>query len=231
MARSRSSSGNSINHKTKEKKWRKVLSKIQIPHESSKRTKSYLGTYYKHLPIKPGVSIYKAIVESKYPISRLNIKIPETLAAFDDLYWISYDYIKQETHLKNIEFWSATPVLNDRKEIKAETKYRGFVDTLEYIDTVFYNHIDIDTEVDPAIVHRSWSSFPVSQNIDVMTWDKIKRDYSFGPNADGIMQRFVYSPTHKATVYRLVFYHPTNSNERSNYGFCLTNKKHYWSPK
>ena len=122
-------------------------------------------------------------------------------------------------------------MINERKDIKPEVVPKGFVDYLEYVDTIHYNHVEIDKAVDPAVLQRNWGSFPISDNIDVYTWEKLRHNYSFGPNADGILQRFIYSPTHKATLYRLIFFNPNNSNERSSYGFWLTNKKNYWSPK
>lgn len=100
-----------------------------------------------------------------------------------------------------------------------------------YTDTVIYNHQSVDGDKDPAVVQRYWNSFPYSENIEVFTWDKLHQSYSYGPNADGIMQRFVYSPTNKATLYRLFFHNPKNSDEGANYGFCITNKKHYWTEK
>lgn len=165
------------------------------------------------------------------PFNRLKIKIPETLAAFDDFYWIGYDYEKGESYVKDIEFWASTPTLNDRSKIEYATKHRGFVDSLIWADTLFYKHDKVDGDNDPAVIKRSWGSFPVNENIEVMSWEKLKQNYAFGPNGDGIMQRFVYSPSHKATLYRLVFNNPNNSDKPSNYGFCLTNKKNYWHPK
>lgn len=45
--------------------------------------------YYDNLPVKPGVFIYKALVESKYPLKQLKVNIPETLCVFNGLYWIT----------------------------------------------------------------------------------------------------------------------------------------------
>jgi len=113
-------------------------------------TKLNEGSYYKNFPIKPGVDIYRAIVESKLPLSRLKVKIPETLATFDTIYWIGYDYLKGITVMKELDNWNAVPKLPDRSEITPETKYRGYVDTLEYIDTVYYQNFDVDRNLDPA---------------------------------------------------------------------------------
>ena len=55
--------------------------------------------------------------------------------------------------------------------------------------------------------------------------------YSYGPPSPGIMQKFVYSPTNKATLYRLVFFNPNSSDERADYGFCLANKVDYFAPR
>lgn len=65
----------------------------------------------------------------------------------------------------------------------------------------------------------------------MISWDKLRQVYSYGPPAPGIMQKYIYSPTNKATLYRIVFFNPNNSNERASYGYCLTNKKNYFSPK
>ena len=191
----------------------------------------FLDSYYRNLPIKPGVHIYKAIVESKLPFSRLQVKIPETLATFDTLYWIDYDYEKGVSYMKELENWNSPPRLNDRNQITPSTSYKGFVDNIEFVDTIYYNHLQVDRALDPAAISRSWSTFPVSESIDVLSWDKLRQVYSFGPNADGVLQRFIYSPTQKATLYRLIFHNPNNSNERSNYGYCITNKKNYFTPK
>jgi len=217
----------------KVKKWGKLLETLMIPHVSCMNSTCLIliASYYNHLPIKPGVKIYKAIVESKYPISKLGVKIPETLAAFEDLYWIAFDYTKGKSYFMDVEQWASTPTINERKDIKPGFKPKGFVDYLEYIDIMYYRHIEIDKAVDPAVVQRNWVSYPATDNIDVYTWEKLRYNYSFGPNADGVLQRFIYSPTHKATLYRLIFFNPNNSNERSSYGFCLTNKKNYWTPK
>lgn len=72
---------------------------------------------------------------------------------------------------------------------------------------------------------------PITEQIDVLSWDKLKQMYSYGPPAPGIMQKFIYSPTNKATLYRIMFFNPKNSDERADFGFCLTNKKNYFSPK
>lgn len=61
--------------------WQKVVKKLSWPLE--------FYAYYKNLPIKPGVFIYKALVESKYPLKQLKINIPETLCVFNGLYWIT----------------------------------------------------------------------------------------------------------------------------------------------
>ena len=45
--------------------------------------------YYNCLPIKPGVYIYKAIIESKLPLKHLKVNIPETLVNFNGVFWIS----------------------------------------------------------------------------------------------------------------------------------------------
>jgi hypothetical protein len=193
---------------------------------------SFIDGYYKNLPIKPGVDIYRAIVESKLPFSRLNIKITETLLTFDDTYWIGYSYEHGCSFIHPLEHWNAAPRLNDRTEIIQDTKYRGFVDTIEYIDTYYYKHYDVDRNLDPAVLSRCSISFPASENIEVITWDKLRQVYSYGAPAPGIMQRFVYSPTNKATLYRIVFFNPNNCNhEKANYGYLLTNKKDYFATK
>ena len=180
--------------------------------------------YYRNFPFVPGVSIYKAIFESKFPLSRLKVKIPETLASFNDLFWIDYNYETGESYFKSDEFWASTPLITDRIKVNRETKYRGFVDRLQWADVIYYNRIDVDNELDPAVVNRSWSQFLVDENVEVFTWDKFKQNCKYGPNADGIIQRFVYSPTQKATLYRLVYRNPKISSIKTNFGFCLTNK-------
>lgn len=192
------------------KKWQNILKSICFKPDD-------IG-YYKSFPIRPGPYFYKAIFESKLPLSRLGVKIPETIGAFDDFYWVGYNYETGQNYFKNIEYWASTPIINDRSKVTIETKHRGFVDELQWADTVYYKHVDIDNEQDPAVINRSWSTFPLSESIEVLTWDKLKQNYTYGPNADGIIQRFVYSPTHKATMYRLVFHNPTNSS-KSNFGF------------
>jgi hypothetical protein len=178
------------------------------------------------------VYIYKAIIESKLPFSRLGVKIPETLAVFDGLSWIDYDYKKGVSYIKDPENWAVPPQLKDRSKITPDTKFKGFVDSIEYADTIYYNHLDINRDCDPAWISRSWSAFPVTQSIDVVSWEQAKMIYSYGPGIDAIIQRFVYSPTHKATLYRLVYYNRTNNCEsKSNYGFWITNKKDYFAPK
>ena len=184
----------------------------------------FIVRYYRNFPFGPGVTIYKAIAESKFPLSRLNVRIPETLAAFNDFYWIDYDYEKGESYFKNIEFWASLPLITDRTKVTKETKHRGFVDSLQWADVMYYNRIDVDYDKDPAVINRSWSQFPVNENVEVFTWDKFKQNYKYGPNADGIIQRFVYSPTQKATLYRLVYHNPLNSSIKTNFGFCLSNK-------
>lgn len=190
-----------------------------------------IASYYKNLPIKPGVDIYKAILESKIPFNRLGVKIPETLATFDNLYWIGYDYEKGESFIQPINDWAAAPKLSDRSNITEGTKYKGFVDTLEYTDTIYYKHLDIERGLDPACISRSCNNYPVSESVEVISWEKLYQIYTYGPNAPGILQRFIYSPTHKATLYRLVYHNPRNSSETSNFGYCLANKKNYWSAK
>ena len=46
-------------------------------------------SYYNCLPIQPGVFIYKALVESRFPLKYLKANIPETLCAFNSIYWIT----------------------------------------------------------------------------------------------------------------------------------------------
>ena len=98
-------------------------------------------------------------------------------------------------------------------------KHSGYCDTVEYIDTIYYKNYDVDRSLDPACISRCWATFLISEQIDVLSWDKLKQMYSYGPPTPGIMQKFIYSPTNKATLYRIVFHNPNNSDERADFGY------------
>jgi hypothetical protein len=70
--------------------WQKIVKKISWNLENN-------YGYYDNLPIRPGVYIYKALVESKLPLKQLKMNIPETLCTFNGLFWIT-----TSKHLKEI---------------------------------------------------------------------------------------------------------------------------------
>jgi hypothetical protein len=76
------------------------------------------------------------------------------LATFDDIYWIGYDYEQGCSYLRPLDNWNAAPRINDRSEVTQDMKYRGYVDTLEYIDAIYYKHSDVDRNLDPAALSR-----------------------------------------------------------------------------
>eukprot|EP00347_Sterkiella_histriomuscorum_P000881 403374165 len=177
--------------------WQKVIKKLQYP------LNNY--NYYDQLPIKPGVFIYKALVESKYPLKQLKINIPETLCVFNGLYWITTNQ-SGKLEVKNNDFLPRN--FYDKVRELSETAYKS-----QYLEPLH-----------AAVIDRKWQQFPTIGSKSVQSWEKFNDTINYGPDSESIIQQFVYSSAQKANTVRLFYYNPrAHQGQNQTYAYYMTN--------
>ena len=97
------------------------------------------------------------------------------------------------------------------------------------MERTVYNHSCQRT--DPAALEVTWSEFPYKDEHKVMTWERLNDKLGYGVDVNQMLQRFVWSPTNKAQMFRIVYHNKTYSESGVNVGYQISNERSYWDTR
>lgn len=139
-------------------------------------------------------------------MKHLRMNIPETMAQFDGIYWLTQNPFTGEYEAR----------LNDFVLRNVQEKMRDIAEQK-------YNSKWVDPKNVAAIERKD-------ANKNLHTWEKLQDALQSG-DMDFIIQQFVYSSSNRASTFRLFYHNPRSGQNKNNFAFYLTNKKDYFHPK
>ena len=66
-------------------------------------------------------------------------------------------------------------------------------------------------EKDPAAVEHKYGEYPIHDDQVVLDWESFKDKMNGNVDMNSVIQRFIWSPTGRAQMIRVVYYNPAYS--------------------